>query len=295
MTLSRSEYAQATVHTLDTELATVAYREFGSGVPLVMIHGFPFHGATFRELVGELRDSYRCILLEMPGLGSSTFKNDGKPETFYGMAEILREAIQQLQLERYVLVGFDSGGAMGRHIAAKEKDRVSAMILMNTEIPGSRPPYLPFFSKLLRLPGSHGIMRRMLRWKRFAHSNMIMGGCYYDRSRLNDEFWQLYLLPVLDDDARFKMVVGTLRDFDWPGIDGLTQIHREITAPVGFIWGRNCTIFPEAEARQMSGQFQHVLGFASVENAKLMVHEEQPQQVAEHIRGYLAQALVAAA
>ena len=51
---------------------TLAWREAGSGDPLVLIHGIGGYSGSWGRQLRTLADSYRVIAWDAPGYGSST-------------------------------------------------------------------------------------------------------------------------------------------------------------------------------------------------------------------------------
>ena len=55
----------------------VAYWKAGSGPPVILIHGWPFHSQTWAALVARLASAFTLIAPDTPGLGASQWQ----PET----------------------------------------------------------------------------------------------------------------------------------------------------------------------------------------------------------------------
>lgn len=57
----------------------IYYEDHGSGQPIVLIHGFPFNGATMEKLANPLLNAgYRVITYDRRGFGASS-----QPDTGY--------------------------------------------------------------------------------------------------------------------------------------------------------------------------------------------------------------------
>src|SRR5262245_53887289 len=56
---------------LDVGHSRLAYRRFGQGPDVVLVHGWPLHSATFRRLVPLLADAFTCHLFDLPGAGQT--------------------------------------------------------------------------------------------------------------------------------------------------------------------------------------------------------------------------------
>src|SRR5512138_1258684 len=68
-----SFYASAPVERVAIDDAVIAVRRFGrgNGPAIVLVHGFPVHGATWRYLLPTLAERHACFVLDLPGLGDS--------------------------------------------------------------------------------------------------------------------------------------------------------------------------------------------------------------------------------
>jgi len=79
-----------------------------------------------------------------------------------------------------------------------------------------------------------------------------------------------------------------LRRMQFLRLDEFMHLHRQLAMPTMFVWGSDDPTFPIPIAPQMLSQFPNVAGFHAVANAKLLVHAEQPHEVAQRIEGFLA-------
>src|SRR5262245_20694385 len=99
----------ATPHFVEVGDARVCYRKAGAGPALVMLHGFPLSGLTWRKIVPRLATRMTCYALDLMGLGDSR----SSVETEYtspGQGEVFRRALAAIGVESYALTGNDTGG-----------------------------------------------------------------------------------------------------------------------------------------------------------------------------------------
>jgi hypothetical protein len=92
-------YASAKLERFEIDDATIAVRRFGSGPALVLIHGFPVHGYTWRALLPRLAERHTCFVLDLPGLGDSGW-SDATDFSFTGQARRLSPLLRELGIER---------------------------------------------------------------------------------------------------------------------------------------------------------------------------------------------------
>jgi pimeloyl-ACP methyl ester carboxylesterase len=123
-------------------------------------------------------------------------------------------------------------------------------------------------------------------WK-WRHSGMGFGGAFMDPQRIDGDFGELFLLPLLESRARLNRALRFLRNMSFRRMDEFRELHRELRMPVAFLWGAADPTFPELEARSMASQFLCCERFVSVPNAKLYVHEEHPDAVASEVCDFL--------
>ena len=121
---------------------TIAYRERGSGEPIVFIHGLLVNGDLWRKVVPELSKDYRCIAPDLP-LGSHTRRDErGADLSPYGVAKLIDDFLAALDLRDVTLVGNDTGGALlpDRDHAAPGADRAAGADALRRlrELPAAR-------------------------------------------------------------------------------------------------------------------------------------------------------------
>ncbi|GGL91905.1 MULTISPECIES: alpha/beta fold hydrolase [Micromonospora] len=106
------------------------YEDHGSGQPVVLIHGFPFNGATWEKQVGPLLAAgYRTITYDRRGYGSSAQPATGYDyDTFAADLDVL---LTELNLNNVILVGHSMGtGEVTRYLGAYGSDRVDRAVLL---------------------------------------------------------------------------------------------------------------------------------------------------------------------
>jgi pimeloyl-ACP methyl ester carboxylesterase len=204
-----------------------------------------------------------------------------------GQARAIRETLRQLGVESYAIVGNDTGGWIARELVLIDKQRVSRLVLTNTEIPFHRPPWIPMYQALAHVPGFGAILRQSLRVPVLRRSPLVFGGCFHDLTHVDGEFHQRFVEPLISTDARMQGALQFLRRMKFRRLDEFHRLHAELTIPTLFVWGKDDPTFPESRAREMTHQFPNVVGFHGVEKAKLFVYEEHPEEVARRIAQFL--------
>lgn len=275
---SASVFVNQVVQFVETSTAKVAYRRFGTGPALICIHGWPLHGITFRKLLPYLQEHFTCYLVDTPGAGESRW-TDRTDFSFPGQARNFKEMVDKLGLDRYMVLAQDTGASIARHLAEFDSERLTKLAMLNTEIPEHRPPWIPLYRRLMYLPGTNHVFRLLLRFGWFLRMGMGFAGCFVDLSLIEGEFEQYIIDPIRRSHQKILGLNKYLRGIDWKKIDDFKRLHGVLKMPVLLVWGADDTTFPEPLARRMAEQFVNCVGFHSIAGARLLVHEEKPEEV----------------
>jgi pimeloyl-ACP methyl ester carboxylesterase len=279
-------YLDAPVETVDTGAARLPCRRFGSGPSLLFVHGFPLSGFTWRNLLPELSRHYTCWVPDLPGMGDSDW-SDATDFSFPGQGRTLKVLADRLGLERYRVIAQDTGGTFARYLALEDRARVEKLILINTEIPGHRPPWIPLYQFLMLLPGTLAAFSLLLRSRAFLRSGMGFGGCFVDLDLIDGEFHDHVVAPLLQSPKRMEGMSRYLRGAQWGPVDALALDHARLTMPVELLWGADDPTFPLPLARAMVRQFPDAR-LVEIPGAKLLAHEEKPDDVTRAALAFLA-------
>lgn len=104
----------------------------GSGTPIVLAHGFALDSTMFG---GQLRlaPEYRIIAWDAPGHGATPGASSATPFTFWDLARDQFSLMDHLGIETAVIGGVSQGGFIALRAALLAPERVSALLLMDTE------------------------------------------------------------------------------------------------------------------------------------------------------------------
>lgn len=259
--------------------ARVCHRRAGQGPALVLLHGFPLSGLTWRKLVPALAQHFTCHALDLVGLGdsSSPLATDFSSE---GQGAVFQRVLRALDVTSYALLGNDTGGWIARELALLEPERVTHLVLTNTEIPGHRPPWIPLYQALAPLPGASFAFRQVLGSRVMRRSAMGFAGCFENLDRIDGEFTDLFVAPLLAAPDRISSLRRFLVQMKFLRLDRFAELHGRLTMPVTFLWGAADPTFPERRARAMTSQFRNVAGFHAIPRGKLFLQEEFPDALA---------------
>lgn len=113
------------------------YEDYGTGRPVVLIHGWPLSARSWEGQVPALVEAgYRVISYDRRGFGASSQPWSGYDyDTF---AADLHALLEELDLQDAVLVGFSMGGGeLARYVATYGEERIGKLVFASAV-----PPYL---------------------------------------------------------------------------------------------------------------------------------------------------------
>jgi len=264
---------------LGTELT---YRRFGQGPAVVLVHGWPLNGATYRGLVPVLAQHFTCYVPDLPGSGQTPW-DPAITDIFEDWGKLIADFVQALGLSRVALIGHDSGGGIARVSAALLGERVTMLGLIDTEVSNHKPGLVWLYQQAARIPGSQALFGALLKQRWYRRSQLGLGKCFQNVDHIDGEFHEACVVPLY---SHLEWALQAISRADSSGSQ-LPALHARITAPTVLVWGENDGFFPVAKARAMLPEFRDVRAFDVLPGQGLFVHDEAPQLVAEKLLPWL--------
>jgi len=99
------------------------------GVPVVLLHGFPMDGTSWRPQIEALEGEFRVVCGDARGHG----KSGGGSFPFEWFVDDLLAVLDRLKIDRAVLVGLSMGGYVALRFAEREPSRIRGLVLAGTK------------------------------------------------------------------------------------------------------------------------------------------------------------------
>ena len=280
-TLEHLEAAPDLWHELDG--MRIPHWRIGRGPDLLFVHGWPLDARTWRVVVDELSDRFTCHLIDLPGAGRSEW-DEHLTTSVQTYADVVSAAIDAIDAPHVGLVAHDSGGSFARVAAAMRPQKISGVVLANTEIPGYHPWRLEVLFAASRRPFLHRVLKTMASTS--IGQYMLLRDSMVDRELMLGEFSQLFFEPLATSPRSFEGALLLPTGCDVEDFDILRDVHPRVTCPVHLVWGARDPWFPLAKGEEMSAQFGGEVSWCVVPGCKLLVHEDEPavfiREVAAH-------------
>jgi pimeloyl-ACP methyl ester carboxylesterase len=291
-TLPAAEVAPGGGRFVEVEGISVYLEEAGDGEPaLILLHGFGASVFSFREVIEPLTEWARVVAFDRPGFGFTERPRRGgwqgaNPYGVEGQAGLTVALMDELGVDRAVLIGHSAGAAVAARVAIVYPERVDALILVAPAIltsggaPGWVRPLLaiPQIDRLGPL-AVRGFVDRL---------EGILDRSWYDASRLTDGVREGYKAP-LRVDGWDRGLWEILRA---PSAGDIAGRLSEICVPVLVLSGTADEIVPPSDSLAVA---EAVPGarFALIDETGHVPHEERPADFVMLIEEFLKERVFA--
>jgi pimeloyl-ACP methyl ester carboxylesterase len=108
---------------------TLGFDDRGSGLPVVMLHGFPHDRSLWLQQRNALSTRVRCILPDLRGFGESSSHG---PHSMDQYADDVVALLDHLDVPQAVVCGLSMGGYIAMAMWRRHAERIRAMVLCDT-------------------------------------------------------------------------------------------------------------------------------------------------------------------
>ncbi|GAB3477662.1 alpha/beta fold hydrolase [Amycolatopsis cihanbeyliensis] len=259
----------------------------GDGPVLLLLHGVTINGSVWRNVVSGLRADYRCVTPTLP-LGAH--RTPMKPEadlSLRGMALLVEEFLERLDLHEVTLVLNDWGGAQIL-LAEGRTERIARVVLTACEAFDNYPPGLPgrVLDLVLRVPGGTALlMKALLHLPPLRRAPGAWG--WMSKRPVPDEVIRGWFRPaatnaeIRRDLAKYALSVPpreTLLDWAWR--------MRSFDRPVLIVWATEDKLMPLEHGHRLDTLFPNA-SIVEVDGSYTLVPEDQPELLTELLREFV--------
>ena len=270
---------------VDVDAGVSLYHErYGSGPPMLFIHGLGSSRYTWRHLVTPLSVSANVILLDLKGFGDSPKPKD-KEYSLYDQARLVYQFIAKHDLRDLTLVGNSYGGGVALvtslYLHQHSPGRLRRLVLISSI---GYPQALPRPIKILTTPLLGSALVSLIPKKQQVRSMLKIG--YYDDRKIPADAIEAYSQPLHAPGAKHALL-QTARQIIPSDLDLLTKSYVHLTVPTLIIWGANDQMVPLSVGLRMSRDIPETT-FAVIEESGHIPQEEKPAETLRLIVDFLA-------
>jgi pimeloyl-ACP methyl ester carboxylesterase len=271
---------------------TISYRDTGEGPPVVFIHGLLVDGALWRKVTPLLDGSARSIAPDLPLGSHRTAMNADADVTPHGVARLVGDFLAALDLEDVTLVGNDTGGLISQLVALDHGERVGRLVLTNCDCFEVFPPkeFVPMV-KSAHIPGAVKAALAPMRAAAARRTVLAYGGLARE---IPDEVTAGWIEPARTDSAVRGDLIRFMKAVDKSISLDAAQRLPGLRIPSLVAWGQDDRFFPRELGERLAATLPNSR-LEPVANSRTFVCEDEPEALADLIRGFVRETAAQAA
>jgi pimeloyl-ACP methyl ester carboxylesterase len=233
---------------------TIEYRDTGGDGPtVVLLHGLLMDASLWDGPVADLSADHRCVVPTLPLGAHGQAMHDDADLSLPGIARLVTEFLERLDLRDVTLVGNDTGGALVQLLLREGSTRVGRVVLASCEAFDNFPPGLT--GKTLVLSGKlspriFGLFMQQMRLRPARRLPMSFGWL----TKRGDAATARWLKPVLTQPEIRRDAVRMLRALaaDTNVLLAAAEFLPTFDRPVLVIWASEDRVMPLEHGRRLA-------------------------------------------
>ncbi|MFF8022903.1 alpha/beta fold hydrolase [Streptomyces sp. NPDC007896] len=272
---------------IELSAGTVAYRDTGGDGPvLVLLHGLMMDASLWDETITELAADHRCVAPTLP-LGAHRHGMRADADlSLPGVARLVTEFLDRLDLRDVVLVGNDTGGALVQLMMGDGAARVAGVVLVSCDAFDNFPPGLTGRTLVLsgKLPPRlFGMFMQQMRLRPLRRMPVAFGWL----TLRGDAATARWIRPVLERPEIRRDAVRTLRAA--AADTGLLLAAAErlpgFDRPALVVWARGDRVMPPEHGRRLAALLPRGR-LVEIDDSYTLVPLDRPTELTRAIREF---------
>jgi pimeloyl-ACP methyl ester carboxylesterase len=273
---------------LELSAGTIEYDDTGGeGPAIVFSHGLFMDGSQWRHVVADLRRDYRCLLPTLP-LGAQ--RRPMRPEadlSMRGIAMLLGELIERLELRDVTLAMSDWGGPQ-LLVDSRYRERIARLVICSCEAFDNVPPKgtAKALPHIARLPGGIAAVVFPFRFDALRRLPVTYGAL--SKQPVPREVMDRWFGPAIAQRAVRRDVAKYVRSSAQGRRDllGAADALRGFEGPALVAWASENRMMPRAHGRRLADLLPHGR-LVEIPDSYTLITEDQPAQLIACMREFL--------
>jgi pimeloyl-ACP methyl ester carboxylesterase len=267
---------------------TIEYEDTGGDGPVVvLLHGLLMDHTLWRAVTADLRADHRVVVPVLPVGSHRIPMRPAADLSMQGLARIVADVLDALDLRDVTLVGNDLGVA--QVVAADHPDRLGALVLTSQEAFHNIPPGLPgrFAGLATKLPGGIAMAARSLRIRALQRSPTAFG--WMSNAPIPKDMIESWTRETLRqkgvrEDLRRYVATTDVRTVLVDAAERLRGFDR----PALVAWSEHDRVMPLEHGRRLAELLPQGR-LVTIPGARVLVPLDQPAVLSRLIREFVAE------
>ena len=266
---------------IELSAGTIEYEDTGGeGPAIVLLPGLMMDASLWEQVIAELSPEHRCVAPTLP-MGAHRHPMHADADLSpRGLARLVAELLDRLDLNDVTLIGNDTGGALVQLLACDGAARVGRIVLVSCDAfdnypPGLTGPALVLTGKLS--PTLFGLFMQQMRLRPLRRLPIAFGWL----TKHGDAATARWMKPIFQQPEIRRDTVHVLRavsaepDLMLKAAECLPGFDR----PALVVWAREDRVMPPEHGRRLAELLPHGR-LVEVSDSYTLIPQDQPARLA---------------
>ncbi len=272
---------------IELSAGTIEYRDTGGDGPvLVLLHGMMMDASLWDGPIGDLSTDHRCVAPTLPLGAHRRPMHAGADLSLPGVARLVAEFCDRLDLRDVTLVGNDTGGALAQLVICGSAERMARVVLASCEAFDNFPPGLT--GKVLALTGKlpptmFGLFMQQMRLRALRRLPIAFGWL----TIRGDAATARWMKPVMTQHEIRRDAVRAIRAVaaDAHLLVEAAECLPGFDHPALVVWASGDRVMPPGHGRRLAELLPQGR-LAEVDDSYTLIPLDQPARLAGIIREF---------
>lgn len=274
------------IRTTDLVSGPIEYLDSGEGPAILFLHGLLMDASLWEGVISELSLNFRCVAPTLPLGSHRAAMRAGTHLSLRGLASLVNEFVERLGLNKVILIGNDTGGAIAQIILANGDKWVDRAVLVSCDAFENFPPGLTgkaLFAIGRFPPRLFGLFMQQMRLKPIRRLPIAFGWL----TKSGDEATVRCLQPVLSRPDIRRATVELLRALSADRTVLIDEEERlsQFNRPVLVAWASGDRVMPPEHGRRLAELFPQGQ-LVEIDNSYTLVPLDQAHRLAREIKRF---------
>jgi len=272
---------------IELSAGTIEYQDTGGNGPtIVLLHGLMMDASLWDGPIADLSTDHRCVAPTLPLGGHRHAMHADADLSLPGIARLIEEFLDRLDLHDVTLVGNDTGGALVQLLMRDCSARVGQVVLASCEAFDNFPPGLTGRTLVLTgklSPRLFGLVMQQMRLRRVRRLPIAFGWL----TMRGDAATARWMKPVLKQPEIRRDAVRMLRaaGADSNLLLAVAEWLPSFDRPALVVWASEDRVMPPEHGRRLAELLRHGR-LVEIEDSYTLIPLDQPARLARVIREF---------
>ncbi len=217
---------------------------YGSGKPVVLLHGFGASSYSFSRIIPALSKHYKVYAVDLKGFGDSPRPDDHR-YSVYDQAVLVERFLNTHHLDHVIVIGHSYGGGVALSLALMDPARIDKMVLIDA---AAYAQQLPKLIRWLQIPVVGPLAFYLLPASYEVEDSYRYA--FYDDRKIPKDIIKVYTENLRKPGAK-RVYLEASHVLIPEDIDCVSRYYRQIRIPTLILWGANDIVIRPSRAYRL--------------------------------------------